>query len=659
MRIGMFCDSYLPDINGVVTSVVTLKQALVEKGHEVWVVSNHPSLLKTQIDHDLQEIRLPGIEIKQLYGYKASSPIQIRILKEIAKLNWDVIHAHSEFGVGIFGRIAAKYLHIPVVSTYHTTYEDYTHYVNFLKMDSIDRFAKLLIAKLSKLYGETSTAVIAPSQKTKDMLVRYKIKSPITVIPTGLDLKRFEPHQFDQETIKKLRREYNVLDDDLLVLFIGRIAKEKSIDLVVEAFSKLKAYDKIKLMIVGSGPGVDEIEHLTSLYQLEDKIIMTGKQFPDKIPLYYQCGDVFVSASLTETQGLTFIEALASGLPVLARPDGAVENLIFDDITGYYFADASDLALKIINFYALSKEKRQQLRDNAVLKALEYDLNGFYDKVIKVYQEAIKAYRMDYRVTAINYQDDVVSLTLTNPSNELTIMVSVDSFMQYGIRKDKIVDDILISQLLSEEQAVQAYKKAIKHLTLKDRTKQEMNDWLIENTTLSKAKVQALIDYLVDKKYLDDKRYALAQINKFTKQLMGKNRIKKELLLKGIDPVLIAELNERSDDDQYYRALSYAKKWQGKIRDRSFNYKKTMIKNKLVQYGYDIALANEVVEHLLTNDDNEKNILRKLANKAKTRYNRKYSGSQLRNSVFRYLTTQGFDYDDIYLVINEMEWEDE
>lgn len=659
MRIGMFCDSYLPDINGVVTSVVTLKQALVEKGHEVWVVSNHPSLLKTQIDHDLQEIRLPGIEIKQLYGYKASSPIQIRILKEIAKLNWDVIHAHSEFGVGIFGRIAAKYLHIPVVSTYHTTYEDYTHYVNFLKMDSIDRFAKLLIAKLSKLYGETSTAVIAPSQKTKDMLVRYKVKSPITVIPTGLDLKRFEPHQFDQKTIKKLRREYNVLDDDLLVLFIGRIAKEKSIDLVVEAFSKLKAYDKIKLMIVGSGPGVDEIEHLTSLYQLEDKIIMTGKQFPDKIPLYYQCGDVFVSASLTETQGLTFIEALASGLPVLARPDGAVENLIFDDITGYYFADASDLALKIINFYALSKEKRQQLRDNAVLKALEYDLNGFYDKVIKVYQEAIKAYRMDYRVTAINYQDDVVSLTLTNPSNELTIMVSVDSFMQYGIRKDKIVDDILISQLLSEEQAVQAYKKAIKHLTLKDRTKQEMNDWLIENTTLSKAKVQALIDYLVDKKYLDDKRYALAQINKFTKQLMGKNRIKKELLLKGIDPVLIAELNERSDDDQYYRALSYAKKWQGKIRDRSFNYKKTMIKNKLVQYGYDIALANEVVEHLLTNDDNEKNILRKLANKAKTRYNRKYSGSQLRNSVFRYLTTQGFDYDDIYLVINEMEWEDE
>lgn len=659
MRIGMFCDSYLPDINGVVTSVVTLKQALMEKGHEVWVVSNHPSLLKTQIDHDLQEIRLPGIEIKQLYGYKASSPIQIRILKEIAKLNWDVIHAHSEFGVGIFGRIAAKYLHIPVVSTYHTTYEDYTHYVNFLKMNSIDRFAKLLIAKLSKLYGETSTAVIAPSQKTKDMLVRYKIKSPITVIPTGLDLKRFEPNQFDQETIKKLRREYNVLDDDLLVLFIGRVAKEKSIDLLVEAFSKLKRYDKIKLMIVGSGPGVEEIEHLTSLYQIEDKIIMTGKQFPDKIPLYYQCGDVFVSASLTETQGLTFIEALASGLPVLARPDGAVENLIFDDVTGYYFADASDLALKISNFYALSKEKRQQLRDNAVLKAMEYDLNGFYDKVIKVYQEAIKAYRMDYRVTAIIYQDDVVSLTLTNPSNELTIMVSVDSFMQYGIRKDKVVDDILISQLLSEEQAVQAYKKAIKHLTIKDRTKQEMNDWLCENTTLPKAKVQALIDYLVDKKYLDDKRYALAQINKFTKQLMGKNRIKKELLLKGIDPVLIEELNERSDDDQYYRALNYAKKWQGKIRDRSFNYKKTMIKNKLVQYGYDIALANEVVEHLLTNDDNEKNILRKLANKAKTRYNRKYSGSQLRNRVFRYLTTQGFDYDDIYLVINEMEWEDE
>ena len=142
---------------------------------------------------------------------------------------------------------------------------------------------------------------------------------------------------------------------------------------------------------------------------------------------------------------------------------------------------------------------------------------------------------------------------------------------------------------------------------------------------------------------------------------MGKNRIRRELLQKGISPQIIDELNVLSEDDQYQSALSYAKKWQQKIRDRSNNYKKEQIKSKLIQYGYDVSMAIAVVDSLDTMDnaESEKVILRKLANKAKTRYNRKYSGSQLRNNVFRYLSLQGFNYDDIYLVINEMEWENE
>ena len=661
MKIGMFSDSYLPDINGVVTSVFTLKNVLEAHGHEVWVVSNHPSILKTQVDHDNHEIRLPGIVLKKLYGYRLSSPIHIRILKEIAKLDWDVVHAHSEFGVGIFGRIVAKYLHIPLISTYHTTYEDYTHYVNVLKMESFDRFAKLLVAKLSKLYGETSTAVIAPSQKTKDMLVGYQIRKPITVVPTGLDLSRFRPKIEDQELISKKRLEYNVQDDEILVVYVGRVAKEKSIDVLISAFAQLDKEVKIKLLIVGSGPGVDEIVTLIDHYHLDDKIILAGKKYPNEVPLHYQIGDIFASASMTETQGLTFIEALASGLPVLASHDGAVENLIINDHNGYFFNDDNELAEILVAFSKFDKDKRLRLKNNALQSAQEYDVDVFCDRVLSVYDQAIKAYSEDYQVVSLNYKDDVVNLDLANKSNHIDIMVSVDSFAEFGIRKDKIISKEVVDKLIIEEEKVDAYRRAIKYLTIKDRTVLQMMDWFKENTTLSDDVINQMISYLKNKKYLDDKRYAQDQINKLRNQLMGKYRIRKELLQKGISPEIIDQLDERSNEDQYQLAYSYAKKWQTKIKDRSNAYKKNMIKNKMIQYGYDINLAQEVVDNLasLESDESEMTLLRKLANKAKTRYNRKYSASQLRNRVFRYLSSQGFDYDDIYLVINEMEWEDE
>lgn len=662
MRIGMFTDSYLPDINGVVTSVVTLKNVLEAHGHEVWIVSNHPSIMKTEYDYINHEIRLPGLEIKKLYGYKASVPFHTKTMKEIAKLNWDLVHAHSEFGVGIFGRLVSKSLHLPLVSTYHTTYEDYTHYVNVLQMDSIDKFAKKVIGKLSKLYGETSNAVIAPSKKTKDMLLGYGITTPIYIVPTGLDLKRFAPTNNDQEMIKQKRLSYGVKAEDTLVIFVGRIAQEKSITMLIEAFIKIPtANNNIKLMIVGSGPDYDAMQQMINDHQLNDRVFMVGKQFPEQIPLFYHMGDVFVSASLTETQGLTYIEALASGIPVLARPDGAVDNLIIEDQNGYFFKNVDELAKVIINFSKLDQQKRQQLAANGLIKALEYDVEVFYQEITRVYSDTIKHYNDEYKITDIDYKDDTVKLTLVNAINEMNILITVDSFADYGLRKDKYVNKELISELLSDELMVFAYKGAIKYLTTKDRTSKEMRSWFSDNTNLHDSQINQLMASLIRKKYLDDRRYAQSQINRLLSQLMGKHRIKRELLSKGITIDIINEFIVDTDNQQLQMAIAYAKKQQNKIKDRSLAYKQSQIKNKLIQYGYDVSIANEALSYLdvVKDEANEKVILRKMAQKAKTRYNRKYSGSQLRNHIYRYLTSQGFNYDDIYLVINEMEWEDE
>ena len=135
MRIGLFTDTYTPDINGVVSSIVTLQKELEKDGHEVFVITNHKA------SHTKREgniLRLPGLELKWLYGYKIVYTLSFLVLgDEIEKMHLDIIHVHTEFGVGMFGRIVAKYLNIPVVTTYHTMYEDYTHYVNRFDIEEI------------------------------------------------------------------------------------------------------------------------------------------------------------------------------------------------------------------------------------------------------------------------------------------------------------------------------------------------------------------------------------------------------------------------------------------------------------------------------------------------------------------------------------------
>ena len=176
MRIGLFTDAYLPDINGVVSSVATLKGALEEQGHTVYVISNHKG---SNIEMKDNILRLGGLELKKFYGYKMSSPIQIRAEKIVREMNLDVIHVQTEAGVGIFARQMARQLHIPLVYTYHTMYEDYTHYVNPLDFETVERMGRLAIRSLSKILGNHAQAVIAPSEKTKQALLQYGVTTTI------------------------------------------------------------------------------------------------------------------------------------------------------------------------------------------------------------------------------------------------------------------------------------------------------------------------------------------------------------------------------------------------------------------------------------------------------------------------------------------------
>ena len=388
MRIGLFTDTYVPNINGVVVSIKTLKEALEDLGHTVYVITNQPSISKTSYEDKI--LRLPGVELKFLYGYVMSSPIHLQAVSLIEEMDLDIIHAHSEFGVGLFARYLSNSLRIPLITTYHTTYEDYTHYVNFFKSDTIDSISKRAVEGLSKTFTRKSDIVIAPSEKTKEMLEGYGVENRIEVIPTGLDLERFKTDKTTKERIFDIKFECNIADDQTVFIYVGRLAKEKSVSVAIKAFKHLK--DKgisAKFIIVGDGPDHKAYIKLVKELGLENEICFTGLKKSEEVPSYYHSSDAFISASTTETQGLTYIEALASGLGLFARQDEVLADLVIEDKTGFYFDDEKELADKL-ELFINDKGTKERIRENAIEKAQPYSLDEYYKHIIACYKAAIE-----------------------------------------------------------------------------------------------------------------------------------------------------------------------------------------------------------------------------------------------------------------------------
>ncbi|MFI3284406.1 MAG: RecX family transcriptional regulator [Erysipelotrichaceae bacterium] len=661
MRIGLFSDTYTPEINGVVSSVCTLQQELEKNGHEVFVVTTRKGLLKSVQEGNVY--RLPGIEIKQLYGYRATSPIHISAIDDIKKMDLDLIHVHTEFGIGIFARIVSKRLSIPLVSTYHTTYEDYTHYINVFKLDSIDHLAKKAVSFLSKMYGDSCVSVIAPSKKTKELLESYRLRSDISVIPTGLNLEKFTPNKTSDEEILSIRQECNV-DKEYAMVFIGRIAKEKSIDLVIDAFKHIKERNlSCKLIIVGGGPDEDTLKQQVKELDIEDYVYFAGKKPNQIIEKYYHAFNMFVSASLTETQGMTFIEALVAGLPVFARPDDVLKDLIKDGYNGYYFNDSSELADKIENYIQLDSQQKKLIKENGFESSKVYDAKFFYQRVIEVYENAVSLYNDYYTLSVVSRRGEAVKLTLTHETmDDLKIVVDTDSFLKYGLRKDHKVSLDNVEHLLADQEYIKAYHKCIRKITVKDRTVKEIYDFLTQSTTLEILYINRIVDDLKRRGILDDEKYANQYVEKSLIALQGENKITRSLKKKGVAIEIIEQALTQSNEQEYLKlAIKYANRIKAQIKDKSLKETKALVMKKMLAQGYELDMIYQVIDQLNFTDEqlSELDVLRKTADKVYIRYKRKYNGSKLRNAVFKGCLTRGFSYEDIYLVLNEMEWDDE
>lgn len=389
MRIGLFTDTYPPYINGVSTSVHMLKIALENLGHEVFVVTVNQKASSYDFEEDGHIIKVPGVKTG-IYDYRLTSMYPLKIAKKIKKMNLDIIHVHTEFSIGSFGRIIAKQLNIPIVATYHTYYEDYLYYVT---KGYFNYISKNLLKTLTQFYADkTVNSLIVPAEKIKDLFInKYNYKKEIAVIPTGIAIERFYKENVDKKKKEEIYKSLKVDKDDFLILFVGRVAEEKNIKFLIEAHKKLvKEDNKYKLIIVGDGPDIKNLKELSK--DIKDNVVFAGKSLWEDVPCYYDIADIFVTASRSETQGLTVLEALASSTPVVCANDPSYIDAIVPGSNGFVF-DTEEEYLENIKKLRKDNKLREEFSINARNYSENFSSSKYAKRVLEVYEKAIKDYK--------------------------------------------------------------------------------------------------------------------------------------------------------------------------------------------------------------------------------------------------------------------------
>lgn len=658
MNIALFTDTYLPDINGVATSTHILKTELKKHGHQVLIVTTILPQDSDYQDEDQDVLRLPGLDLKKLYGYRASNIFSFKGMRELKEFDPDIIHIQTEFGIGIFGKIAGEILDIPVCYTYHTMWADYSHYIAPGNIKAVDYAAKKIIEKISKIYGDSCTELIVPSQKTADILREYGISNSIHVIGTGLQLEQFSIKNKDQQLMDKIVQQYQ-LDDCFVVTFLGRIAPEKSIEILIDAMKDIvKQSSSIRLMIVGGGPQLDELKQIVQDNGLSSYIFFTGAKEAEQVPSYYHVSNLFVSASITETQGLTFIEAMASGIPVLARYDKNLDGVIIDGKNGYFFKDKDDLVNKIIE---LSQADLTDLSQSAVQHASQYSSENFYNKIISTYQQALSKHHYCYKVVSIALEKgNTYLVSFQFDHHHVMIQLTSQVIERYGLTVGQVVDREELDALKDQEQVNKAYSLALKYLTYKDYTYAKMKKRLSDKGNFDEIQIDMTMDILVQKGLIDDVEYTKNYFQRSSKLGMGVNKIVYNLKKEGVSPFIIDDfLADYSQDLEYDKAIELVKKLFNENTSKPQYALIQNIKNKLFNKGF----SQEVVERAIDDVDltipheHVKMLLRKEYERVYNRYKNRYDIHILKSKIITFLVQKGYEYDDVIEIINEL-WEE-
>ena len=387
MRIALFTETYLPHINGVVTHVKILRDGLLQQGHEVLVVTADYQTRHHYIKDGI--LHCPAIKSKRFYGYGVASPFSRRRLKLVQNFHPDIIHIHNEFGIGLSGIFAAKQLHVPLVYTLHTMYDDYLYYV---APRHLLRAAKKVSHDYFRLLGNAATELTGPSPKCQEYFQQIGVKKDVNVIPNAVELDDFSPDRISAENKAAFRRRYQIPDDVMIACFVGRLGHEKSVDVLLDYWARtITPEDKIMLCIIGGGPVQEELEQQAKDLGIGSMVVFTGAVPHDQMPPYYASCDVYVTASLSDTNSISMLEGMATGLPVLRRYDALNENVdqVRDGVNGYIFNSPEEMAAELRRVKNLSPEQLSILKASVIESVKRSGAEALANYTYNVYRKAM------------------------------------------------------------------------------------------------------------------------------------------------------------------------------------------------------------------------------------------------------------------------------
>lgn len=379
MRIGIFTDTYYPEINGVATSIQQLKRGLEFLGQEVYVFAPNNNVEYEDEKNVIRErsVPCPFLKERRLCCFNVS-----KAMKKVRDLHLDIIHSQTEFEMGHLAKRSAYKYNLPFIHTYHTVYEDYTHYLRIPGCNS--PLVKSLARKFSKTTCNHARAVVVPTDKVNELLKKYGVKREIFVQATGVNYEKFESP--DMKKVFELKERYGIPSDVRNLIYVGRLAKEKNIDELINFLPAIKEREPdLKFIIVGDGPEKASIQNKAEKLNVTDSIVFTGAVPWSEIENYYALGDIFVSGSTSETQGLTYIEALASGKPLLVRYDECLKNVLVEGKNGISYKKEDEF---IKGYFDIS-ENYEIMADESSKKGREYSNLIFARNMLGIYKKML------------------------------------------------------------------------------------------------------------------------------------------------------------------------------------------------------------------------------------------------------------------------------
>ena len=386
MRIALFSDTYLPEINGVAIHVAALKEGLEALGHEVLVVTTTPKD-KTSFDSN-GVLHCPSIQLKKIYGYGLSMPINMRQFNLIRKFNPDVIHIHTEFGIGLFGILVSKMLRRPVIYTLHTIYDDYVYYV--VPRPLVKTGQRVFYKYIKSLY-KRATVITGPSPKSLEYLNNAGLHRNIEIIPNPVDVERFSLENVEREEVAQVRSKYNIPNDAFVGCIVSRVGKEKSIDVLLDYIAKYSTKnEKFRFLIVGDGPAKKDLEAHAKRLGIDKVVVFTGKVPNGQLLPYYAACDVFLTASLSDTNSISMLEAMSMGLPIIQREDVINKGQVVENVNGFIFTDEATFTEKLDLVYNMSAVDRVELSKRVRNSVIQSNTkNNMAAKIVSVYENAI------------------------------------------------------------------------------------------------------------------------------------------------------------------------------------------------------------------------------------------------------------------------------